>query len=308
VLHALPLSPWLQDGAHFGEEGVQLGLDGCLVEMTQLRSRAQKLLRDLTSLPGRTERHNRGAADAQSLVAEARSIDDSLAAWAAALPEERIYTATQMTPERLSCDVDAAYDERFYGSTVETYPSFEHATMWNCYRAARIVTNNIIAKALPHTKFAENHQISNSDIATQQQLAQLNIQTVVDEICASVPFYFGRVGRTKQHQRPKLVENKNTNIDATSEIVSARKVFPLAWPLIIAIVAVGISERQRRWVRAQLLLVSQITGKRVLKGLANVSFVHQSRVVENRIILIILGCRQTFRDTYSSKGFSRHER
>ena len=242
------MPPWLQNGSEFGEEGLDLQFDECLVQIAQLRYEMLKLMKtSRTSL-----RSGRGVCrtGAQSLLKEAQDIDRNLSDWAQALPQQWTYKV-HLIEKPFLCDIS-------YSDTIHIYSSKEHSTLWNRYRGARLATNSIINKLLDHSA----NPLGPENLA-EQDLARRNIQTFVDDICASVAFCLGRVVAAE----PPIVLDKDTGKKVHN--VSARQAFLLSWPLIIASATSVISEHQRRWIQSQIMVVGQITGSGLLQSLAS---------------------------------------
>jgi hypothetical protein len=66
-----------------------------------------------------------------------------------------------------------------------------------------------------------------------------------------------------------MATTKNKNMPRKAEkSINAQRAFLLAWPLIIALNAFGISKPQRLWIKSKLVLVSRITGSRTLEVVA----------------------------------------
>ncbi len=227
---------------------MDLEFDKCLLQVAKLRYETLDVMKSLKILP--YSEVNNCRADAQRLVRQAEVIDCALNDWAEALPQQWTYKVHKTT-KPLSYDMS-------YNGTLYLYPNKEHATNWNRYRGARLITNSIIIKLLDH--FA--HSLGLEELA-QINFAKRNIQTFVNDICATVAFCLGRVIDAE----PPIVLDKDTN--ETIKNVNPRQAFLLQWPLIIASALSSISEHQRRWIRPQLMLIGHITGSGMLQSLAS---------------------------------------
>lgn len=261
VLHAIALPEWIQDGASFGETGVNLSLDECLVQLALLRNSSQSLWRSKDSMAS-----NQCKNEATSLVKHARTVDNLLIRWASNFPPDWTFI-TQGEPSSGSDvvpSIEAEQLERLqYGSTISLYPNFEQATRWNQYRASRMITNAIIVRALRLIAKCSTEDNSSPKLLFSQQIAaQEEVQEGVDQICASVPYYFDVMGTNSENPRTTKPRLDNVN---------ARQAYLLAWPLTIAVAAPAIPEQQRQWIRSKVLLVSRITGNGALELVANMN-------------------------------------
>lgn len=259
VLHAVDLPAWIWDGADFGEEGVHLGLNSCLVRLALLRNHAQELWRDAKNWDIESLQLK-----AQTVVAEARSVDDMLAEWMADMPPNWTYTTQRKWSARKGFEGTESPDpERLrYDSTVSLYPDLEQAVTWNRYRASRIVTNGIVGKVLSFYESA-SHLFSDRSTGKSRIIqleAHVNVQRYVDEICASVPYHFDVTGSNGD-----ILIDRKPRIDQ----IGARRADLLSWPLTIAMTAGGIPEHQRQWIRSKILQISKITGSGSLELIAN---------------------------------------
>jgi len=179
-----------------------------------------------------------------------------------ALPQEWRYD-TQMSSEQFRTDVDMPEDI-FYGQKVHVYHSLHHAAMWNRYRAARIVTLRIIAKVLEFSS-----PLTDTDSLARQACATANVQTLVDDICASVPFHFGQCASVSQ---PVVAKKDDPDAWRADRL---RRSFFLVWPLVISSAIAVIPEQQRNWIKSKLLFVSKTTGNDVLKVVAKTDDLHK---------------------------------
>lgn len=85
--------------------------------------------------------------------------------------------------------------EFMYGDYFDVYNSVIVATTWNEYRRIRMLCHEIVLQHLPHLQKhrAEYPDFELSDEETEKQLreSQRILNNLSQDICASVPFYFG---------------------------------------------------------------------------------------------------------------------
>ena len=248
VLRGKPLPTWLRNGAEYGEEGLSLEFDACLVELARLRHKFQ-IWKESTIL----------AADAsftETLLEMTNLLDRRLVAWSTSLPEDWTYKV-YLIPDWLPWVSDPSHDNVSYDATIHTYSSIVHATMWNRFRAARLMANDILATLMDPTPRESQQPAS----LTPQQQAVATIRLLVDEICAAVPYHFGRVGNSGQQLAISNIRNDEEDVQRE---ITAPVAFQILWPLLIAVSVSGVPQRQRRWIKHQLILISTVIGSREL--------------------------------------------
>ena len=248
-MRSTPIPDWLQNGEDFGEEGVELALDWCLVRVAQLRSGWQKLagLLKSGSIPNRECSQD----ELRVISKEAHDLNCSLLQWAANIPKNGMFT-TQTVPGWPS-----EFGNISYHGTMHVYPDLQCAATWNRYRGARLVTNAIILLASVASDKAGGYICQES--LTERDMAFSTIRDLVDDICASVAFHFGEPDDSILEKLAKIRGNSTS---------SAQQVFPLVFPLLISAHVPGLSVNQRSWIKDQLMLVSKVTGSGVLELLA----------------------------------------
>jgi hypothetical protein len=239
-------------------------LDACLVRTPQLRSDLQKFQ---LSRPGNSEsRREYEFAVAENIINQAQGIENSLIAWAESLPPDWNYTVSPGYTNSPSAP-DEVRNHAVYGNVVNLYPSLDQARTWNLYRAARLMTNGIIA-GLPAFRSVG---YAGPKYSAQQDIAKMNVRKLADEICASVPYHY-EVKSTAARGLDSAGQTTSRNIQmANTANITSREAFILVFPLCSAVVMSGIPENQRAWLRSQILLMSKITGsyglEKVAKGL-----------------------------------------
>ncbi|KAF2501011.1 hypothetical protein BU16DRAFT_449975 [Lophium mytilinum] len=168
-------------------------------------------------------------------TAEAVSIDNDLITWAATVPPDYAYT----TVSHNSSD--------FPFPSYHEYKFIWSATCWNIYRTARI----FVAAKIIHW-----YSSSNSTTASQQILSGYlqNEAVLADEICASVPYYFGG--------NPDSVYSLPTPPKAASG-------FALLWPLYAAATTFHKSKFRTGWIVKQYDVIGDVLGIRIASVFAS---------------------------------------
>ena len=240
IFRSTGLDTWLHDGSHFGEEpGRELDFDIAMIKCVQIRYASKVFKTD----PNPTA--------ARALVEQSVDAGANFNTWAISADSDIGYDSLSVTPEYLA---SLTLDQKglVFGKTIHSYPSLRSAVLWNKYRVGRIIAEAGIARGLVQFDSAES---TNDGIPRYLEVLS-NIQALVNDICASIPYHFGLTS-TDETQRRRIRD------------VNARRAYLLVYPLIIA-GSISVTHRnQRRWILSKLLLVSQITGNSVLEQVAN---------------------------------------
>jgi hypothetical protein len=278
IHHAQPLPSSFHNGAEYGENGPELDLDFCIVQVSQLRSRARKIFEILEKQSHDVGAHENPKRGLLNIVTEAQAIDNILAVWASSLPPDFQYiidNKSQPMPYRVSVSpsaelisvISANNESIFYKETLNFYPSHNIAAIWNHYWAARLVLNIIIARATGFMAKDSKEKLHGLEMGMHHDIARNIAQLLVDDICYSFSFQLDGVEQ-ESLQSSNLSRRKNGDDMACN--VTARKAFLTVSSLTIANSACElISEGQRDWVKAKIMLISKITGNGVLEALSN---------------------------------------
>ncbi|KAL2824566.1 hypothetical protein BJY01DRAFT_164705 [Aspergillus pseudoustus] len=125
-------------------------------------------------------------------IAEAQHLDEQLVTWAQNVP-------VRWQPRKLISGRDLDPSILAYRSVAEIYPSCQIGAIWNLWRVQRLLLIRIILNSLRRacdddpaqpdaSKDGVSATIDDTDLV--QQL-HTTLQTLVDSICHSVPFYLG---------------------------------------------------------------------------------------------------------------------
>ena len=234
------LDGWLHDGSLFGEEpGRELDFDIAMIKCVQIRYASTVFKKD----PNPTA--------ALALVEQSIDTGADFNRWAISADNDIGYDSLDISPDFLT-SLTLEQKALVFGKTIHEYPSLSSAVLWNKYRVGRIIAEAGIARGLVQLDSAES-----TDEGVPRYLEVLsNIQALVNDICASIPYHFGLTSGDESQRR-------------SARDVNARRAYSLVYPLIIA-ASISVTHRnQRRWILSKLLLVSQITGNSVLEQVAN---------------------------------------
>jgi hypothetical protein len=126
--------------------------------------------------------------------------------------------------------------------------------VWNRYRAVRLVVNGIYLRLLSALSVIKPEDLS---IKTRKARCQRVIDTVTNDICCTVPYFFNcRSGASEGEAEERLA----------TKIVPQIGVL-LAWPLVVAISTEAVSEGPRNWLRSRLKTVATAIGEGLKESL-----------------------------------------
>lgn len=184
--------------------------------------------------------------DTSTILSLATSIDANLADWVNDLPLEYSYmTRTNGRAEDLFCGY-------YY-----VYKTARKAVIWNTYRCARILVNEIILSSLAQVRDTE-----------QCRTAQALINQLSSDICASVLFHLWG----------------DYSIQDSSNTPKAAAGYVLIWPLYI-VGQFGQPNPMRSWVIAQLDKIGGLMGIQQATSLADLLRMDKEIKVWDRMMM-----------------------
>ncbi|KAH8654583.1 hypothetical protein BGZ60DRAFT_157056 [Tricladium varicosporioides] len=259
LLRSQPLPPWLRNGAQFGESGVALNFDKCMVVGAKLRHQASKVLHDTTFSP--ISQAYDEVTKLHDLFAETKALDSLMAIWEKSLPMEDRYSVHKIQQSR----VDETAQRIFDVENVHIYPTVGHAGMWNRYRTLRIAINDIMVKVLAKIGGPEP-----TNVLFRGDCIKVRIEHLTEDLCASIPYMLGLIetryvplgGDMAAFIKPPT---------SPKETASATIASLLCWPLAMTTMIPSIPQRHRKYLKARLLEVSEIVDDGVLETLASAS-------------------------------------
>ncbi|TKA71325.1 hypothetical protein B0A49_05369 [Cryomyces minteri] len=167
----------------------------------------------------------------------AHSVDADLQGWVEQLPLEYAYSIRTCRSSNAVLSESGQY---------HVYPNIWTLIIWNTYRSARLLTNEILMKWLPC------HSTQTSSFHTMQhRRCEILHAEISSDICASAPYYLG-VGNSAG-QNPRAAAGSS-----------------LIWPLYLTAITDRPPFATRAWVITQLDKIGEIMGIRQATSLANV--------------------------------------
>lgn len=182
LMRSLAMPEWMEDGAVFGEHGLELEYDRVMTRIMRLRYRLNILF------PRDSDEHYQPDSEellvaTKALNDEARDLDRAIQEWSTHTPDS--WLARQHTlPNRHHIP-----DENFYSIVVHSHQSPAYAAAWMRYYSTRMLINSTRLRVLQHLSPAS--LIGNS-LEDQRQHCLSNIQNMGDVLASTVPFVLER--------------------------------------------------------------------------------------------------------------------
>ncbi|KAL8822215.1 MAG: hypothetical protein Q9191_007046 [Dirinaria sp. TL-2023a] len=203
------------------------------------------LRRDAESILG----NNRLQAQIPRLLADAIEVNQQLFEWADSVPPELHKAAAKSfeTPQHIP------REQFMYEGTIDVYLDLPTLQIWNLYRVTKIRVLTIILKCLD-ALCIPGHGIA----ASKRQEVSKDLQDLVDDICASIPFHLGTKMVPGTYDDPGVeYPYIHTKIGpdhrrAAAAVGGFILVEPYTGPLKVAIEAPCTREGQRGWLLMQL--------------------------------------------------------
>ncbi|PVH79815.1 C6 zinc finger protein [Cadophora sp. DSE1049] len=180
------------------------------------------------------------------LLRSAEDLDYELSNWAFRIPAQWSYsTITRIETLETSFTPGAVY----VPDQIHRYPNLYVARIWNLYRVSRLIIQSLI------------HRVScfcpTTTEATQDRIDTIN-QSMVSQICASIPFLLGYDCSALKHTTnsppsslwPQCLPNKPRVSNNTGK-------FSLIWPMYLASSVNSVPENQKDWLREQLSWIAR---------------------------------------------------
>ncbi|KAH8199423.1 hypothetical protein TruAng_006418 [Truncatella angustata] len=232
ILRGMPVQHWLQDAAAFGEEGPALRLDSLMIRIAELRVTASSLLHSVAHSTPSVE-------TLVALLARSLELDSDLSAWPHKIAKDFEYSVLTLPQKGKGMPP-------FCGNIAHNYRSYSHASVWNRYRAVRMISNSLVLQVID----AISSLMIVAPATIVQSRASLNkIRRLASDICQSLPYYFNFGYPTSDNMIPKVLT-------------------PLSWPLAVAISIKGVPDNEMYWFKYTLQAVAGALSDSVLENIA----------------------------------------
>lgn len=247
VLRASVVPEFLHDGGKYGEEGPALVIDSLMVQVAALRAKTVRLLSNRPFAISFDERHS------LEIAFEAEELDSRLALWETSLSSDWQFNIS--TPDN---------QQSVYPYCTHVYTSHGHASVWNRYRALRLIVNSIRIRCLSNVL---QHHSSTSAFAAQQEMCYISIKAITDDLCASLRYFFNSSSNDKDGSGLGVIKVGKFIIRSNLDILP-KLAWLLAWPLAVAVNVEGLDEHQKTYLIQQTRAVARSLGDAVLESVA----------------------------------------
>lgn len=253
LLRTQALPGWLQDGAVFGEEGLELQYDQINVRIANLRHQVSLLVKT-TSNSQKTSRQV--SSPVETLVDEARDIEKAFQAWNSNFP-------TTWSKQRHTLPDLSLPTKDFYSPTVLTCSTLAYGAVWNSSYAIGMLLNSTRLKILSLCRAPD-------PFTDDERLECLSsLQTMANDLTSSIPFSL----RTFQVTSDLSLFSPQSSPDTDEDDVQPCMAGVVVWPLSIASSLDELDSEQRSWFRSTLTRLGKVMGDSVLENEADKWFV-----------------------------------
>lgn len=243
ILRGAALPAWLGDGRSWGEEGHELELDSLMVRALILRNKSVSSLGDMDAADPKI------IDEIKSLAMESYTLDYDLALWALGLPQDWDFCVSWIHSQQSSNVADDCVNMPSH-----SYPSVGHASIWNRYRALRLIANSIQRRALCALQSLFNDAFLNTDI----QRCQDNIDRLAVDICSGTEFSITRQTTPRDSEASTLLDVPHPSVAAL-----------LAWPLTVAVSVDAVQPPEKTWLKGVLKAVARSLGHTQLESVSD---------------------------------------
>ncbi|KAK7532978.1 uncharacterized protein J3D65DRAFT_633947 [Phyllosticta citribraziliensis] len=177
--------------------------------------------------------------EARKLLESAIKVDNSLQTWWDWLPDKWQPRTVSMVYE---LDPDVQQAARWLGP-VHVYPDIYAAHVLNDYRICRITTQTVVLAACS----AISPDLSDEEAAAMTRRARYITQTLVDDVCASVPFHLDYSVQQQADVGPQ-----------DRQAAEALGGYLLVWHIFVCANLETLSPLQRSWLQGRLSYVGRV--------------------------------------------------
>lgn len=254
LLRTVAVPKWMQDGASFGEHGLELEYDGIIVRFANLRHRFSILLKENTGLRRLSHEF---FLTVEELNKETRDIDNALQTWSAHFPRTWSYNRhTLPNPHHHPWPT-----RDFYSPLVHSYANPAYAAVWNQYFSTRMLVLGTRLRGLTLTHPNPDH------CASEQRAECLSrMKTMANDLASSIPFCLQRFKTSDNSADSSSPPSTHSiTLNDTTEEINPYLANLAVWPLGIASSLADVNVEQRFWFRSQLARLGRVIGVGVLE-------------------------------------------
>ncbi|KAL6887041.1 hypothetical protein GGI43DRAFT_417508 [Trichoderma evansii] len=243
ILRGAAMAAWVEDGRIWGEEGYELGLDSLMIRVLILRNKSVSSLRGIDTVKPEI------IDEVKSIAMESYTLDYDLALWALSLPQDWNFHVSWTHSQPGSNATGARVHIPSH-----SYPSVGHASIWNRYRALRLIANSIQKRALGALQSLFNDSFLDVDM----QRCQDNINKLAIDLCYGAEF-------SVSCQNPPRGAEATTQLNIPHPSVAAL----LAWPLTVAVSVDAVQPPEKSRLKGILRTVARSLGHTQLESVCD---------------------------------------
>lgn len=253
LLRNRSLPVWVRDGSRFGEYGPDLGFDGILVRVVNLRHAFKSLEQNQLS----------DAAEIEHLSSEARELDAACREWVVRLPSEWSF-------EPLT--VPSSWPRRsFYSSTVYICARHGYAAVWLQYFATQMLISSTLLRLLQLSRPPRAQFQAHGPTHQEERECTKNLKSMADSLASTIPFSLGRF----MVHRPEAPGYPPTLTRNADEEIPPTLALPTIWPLSVASALGGVEPSQKLWYCAELGNLGRVLGDGALMCAGTDEWTHE---------------------------------
>lgn len=268
ILTALPA--WHRTGIlSFNDEVIEADKRACSrTHSPTLSTRLGNIAFAISVLRGKLDRADLDCPNSRlirEILQKSRNLDQELMAWRLSVPREweNFSLTSPYTHKQSLEDANSACAPTWHGSTA-SYPNLMIAKLMNHFRMSSIAIKTIdlrcknwIARYCsadrPTPEIATTRDVTFTQDSSTHLKAQNVIRTLVDGICASVPFHLERLTSKGMKKSTGRDRSGRPHRQKTSGELAIVPGIMLLQPLVVAYSAPGVPADQKRWILGKTL-------------------------------------------------------
>ncbi|KAM0511383.1 hypothetical protein ACHAPE_009898 [Trichoderma viride] len=145
----------------------------------------------------------------------------------------------------------------FWGDNYHIYHSISASTIWNNYRSARIIIQELIIDTIKDLELLTNDNIGSPQRSYLVNQARQTVLQMVEDICASVPYILGMEMEDSGHLKvcglgASIAHEVDTGVTLSSFQITGAGGLTVMWPLLVAANSGVAGNELRKWITACL--------------------------------------------------------
>lgn len=279
----------IQTGSSFSDEVVEADVKACKeCESPTLLNRLGNIAFAIRVLRGKLDKAFQDPSNPQPICRifqQSRTLDQELMAWRISVPRE--WETFSLDKSKGPLQDTGPLGARTWLGHIASYPELLTAKLMNNFRMQGIAIQSIeircanwMARYISDERPTPEVPVAQDVVTARRSFAYLKaqdvIRTLVDGICASVPFHLDKLALEGQHKydghdvsRERFTQISLCGIDPASSVKGSPGIrgpwgpaggFILLGPLTVAYSAPGVPADQKRWIMNKTLETAKYIG------------------------------------------------